>query len=57
MLRAIVGFRIEITRLEGKWKLSQNHSKERRNRVIQALEAQSTEDSRTIAGLMREGLR
>ncbi len=57
MLRAIVGFRIEITRLEGKWKLSQNHSKERRNRVIQALEVQSTEDSRTIAGLMREGLR
>jgi transcriptional regulator len=30
MLKAIVGFRIDITRLEGKWKLSQNHSEGRR---------------------------
>ena len=26
MLGAIVGFKIVITRLEGKWKMSQNHS-------------------------------
>ncbi len=29
MLRAIVGFRIEISRLEGKWKLSQNQPEDR----------------------------
>jgi len=56
MLKAIVGFRIEVTRLEGKWKLSQNHPKERRERVIRALSAQPDADSQAIAGLMREGL-
>ena len=33
MLKAIVGFRIEITRLEGKWKLSQNQPEQRRRKV------------------------
>jgi transcriptional regulator len=54
MLRAIVGFRIEITRLEGKWKLSQNHPEERRERVIRALSGRPDEDSRAIAALMKE---
>jgi transcriptional regulator len=54
MLKAIVGFRIEITRLEGKWKLSQNHPEERRERVIRALSGRSDEDSRAIAELMKE---
>jgi transcriptional regulator len=53
MLKAIVGFRIEVTRLEGKWKLSQNHSEERRRKVIRALEVRHDEDSREIARLMR----
>jgi transcriptional regulator len=57
MLGAIVGFRIEITRLEGKWKLSQNHSAERRRKVAQALAARPDEDSRTIAALMEDDLR
>lgn len=52
LLNAIVGFRIDITRLEGKWKLSQNHPEARRRRVIRALEARSDEDSKKIAGLM-----
>jgi transcriptional regulator len=55
MLKAIVGFRIEITRLEGKWKLSQNHAEERRRKVIQALEARRDEDSQAIARMMAEG--
>ena len=53
LLRAIVGFRIEITRLEGKWKLSQNQPERRRLRVIRALEAQGDEDSQAIAAMMR----
>lgn len=56
LLKAIVGFRIAITRLEGKWKLSQNHHAGRRRRVTDALEAQGNEDSRRIAALMRERL-
>jgi transcriptional regulator len=55
MLKAIVGFRIEITRLEGKWKLSQNHPEGRRRKVIRALETRPDEDSQEIARLMREG--
>jgi transcriptional regulator len=56
MLRAIVGFRIEITRLEGKWKLSQNHPEGRRRKVIRALGARADHDSQVIARLMSEGL-
>jgi transcriptional regulator len=56
MLKAIVGFRIEITRLEGKWKLSQNHPEGRRRRVMHALAERPDEDSKGIADLMKEGL-
>jgi transcriptional regulator len=56
LLGGIVGFRIPVTRLEGKWKLSQNHPRERQEKVIAALEAQGGEDSATIAVLMRENL-
>jgi transcriptional regulator len=56
MLKAIVGFRIEITRLEGKWKLSQNHPEERRRKVIGALSGRPYQDSKAIANLMEEGL-
>jgi transcriptional regulator len=56
MLRSIVGFRIELTRLEGKWKLSQNHPEGRRRKVIRALEARPDEDSQAIARLMSERL-
>jgi transcriptional regulator len=54
MLKAIVGFRIEITRLEGKWKLSQNHPEGRRQKVRRALESQADEGSRAVAASMRE---
>jgi transcriptional regulator len=56
MLGAIVGFRIELTRLEGKWKLSQNHSDARRLRVIRALADAPDDDSRSIARLMADAL-
>jgi transcriptional regulator len=56
MLKMIVGFRIEITRLEGKWKLNQNHPAERRRRVVRALEARADDESKAIAALMRETL-
>lgn len=41
MLKAIVGFEIAISDLQGKWKLSQNRSEEDRLGVIAGLENQS----------------
>jgi transcriptional regulator len=57
MLKAIVAFRIAIARVEGKWKVSQNHPVERQRKVIAALENQGDEKSREVALLMRENLR
>ena len=56
LLAQIVGFKIEITRLEGKWKLNQNHPVERRVRVFTALRSQATGDSRAIADAMEATL-
>ena len=55
-LKAIVAFRIELTRLEGKWKLNQNHPEPRRRRVVRALAARPDDDARAIADLMAERL-
>ena len=57
MLGAIVGFRIEINRLEGKAKLNQNHPEERRRKVIRSLETQGDDDSQAIARLMTASLK
>lgn len=54
MVRAVVGFRIQIGRLEGKWKLNQNHPRERREKVIRALERSGGADARAVARLMAE---
>jgi transcriptional regulator len=54
MLRGIVGFRIENTSMEGKWKLSQNQPRERREKVMRALGQQDGEDAEAIARLMEQ---
>ena len=54
MLRGIIGLDIAVTRLEGKYKLSQNRPAADRPRVIAALEGQSNADSLAVAQLMRE---
>ena len=56
LMQEIVGFRIEIHRLEGKWKLNQNHSPERRRRVIEQLRGQTSPGSRAVADLMEQSL-
>ncbi|MGI8981516.1 MAG: FMN-binding negative transcriptional regulator [Pirellulaceae bacterium] len=53
----IVAFQIPVRRLEGKWKLNQNHPLARRQRVIAALKSRPDEASREIAGLMEERLK
>lgn len=54
LLVSIIGFEITIDKLEGKWKLNQNQSPARRERVIKQLEQSSRHDDRAIAGLMRD---
>jgi transcriptional regulator len=56
MLGQIVGFRIEIEKIEGKWKLNQNHSVDCRKNVVRALDECGDENSKAIAALMRENL-
>lgn len=53
MLQAIVGFRIEIDQIEGKWKLSQNQPKDRRRKVVERLEKRGDYNSLSIADIMR----
>lgn len=53
-MRAIVGFEIPITRLEGKLKLSQNRSEEDRERVVAMLQGSDDAVSNATAKLMRE---
>ena len=48
----VVGFEIVIDRIEGKWKLNQNHPPERRRRVAAALREQEYDDAREIARLI-----
>jgi transcriptional regulator len=55
-VRAVVGFRIEVNRLEGKWKLNQNHPEERRQKVARALEKSADEAAKEIARLIAERL-
>jgi transcriptional regulator len=51
-MNAIVGFEVEINRIEGKWKLSQNHPSERREKVVHQLRKSNDLDARQIADLM-----
>jgi transcriptional regulator len=53
MMRAVVGFEIEITRLEGKHKLSQNRPANDRRRVTEALGASGDTLDRAVAEMMR----
>jgi transcriptional regulator len=54
MLRQIVGFEIRVTRLEGKFKLSQNRIREDQGRVISRLEKAEDSVVSGVARLMKE---
>ena len=53
-LNAIVGLKLTITQLVGKWKLSQNRPARDRASVIQALLEQGTESSKVMAESMEK---
>jgi transcriptional regulator len=54
MLKGIIGLDITVTRLEGKFKLSQNRPAADRPRVITALERRGDVNALAVATLMRE---
>lgn len=53
-LRAILGVRIPVTRMEGKWKMSQNRPESDRKGVVEGLSAAPEEGSREVAQVMAE---
>ncbi|HEY4381838.1 MAG TPA: FMN-binding negative transcriptional regulator [Acidobacteriaceae bacterium] len=52
MMKGIVGLELAVTRLEGKWKASQNRSERDRQRVAEGLGELATESSRTMKALV-----
>ena len=54
MLNGITGIELAVSRLEGKFKLSQNRAAADRPRIIAALAGREDADSRAVAQLMRE---
>ncbi|MBL8795295.1 MAG: FMN-binding negative transcriptional regulator, partial [Planctomycetia bacterium] len=55
LIQAVAGFHIEISRVEGKFKLNQNRPPEQRARVVQQLRALADENSQALADLMSGG--
>jgi transcriptional regulator len=49
MLKAIVGFRIDITRVEGKFKLGQNRSRQDQDKMLRNLQNAPDPESRALA--------
>lgn len=54
MLGAIVGFELVVTRLEGKWKLSQNKTPADRTGAIEGLAARDDAHSRAVSAAMKQ---
>jgi transcriptional regulator len=54
MLGAIVAFEISVTRLETRWKLSQNRGRREQDLIIERLEASADPGERALAELTRK---
>jgi transcriptional regulator len=54
LIKQIVAFHIDVEKLAGKWKLSQNHPAERREKVARQLARSADSPAREIARLMGE---
>jgi transcriptional regulator len=55
MLGAIVGIEVELTSLQGKWKVSQNRSAADRDGVAAGLESLGGDEARAMAAAVRGG--
>jgi transcriptional regulator len=56
MSKGIVAFKIKISKIEAKAKLSQNHPDERQKLIIGQLEQSSSENDKLIASFMKKNL-
>ena len=56
MSKGIVAFKINISKIEAKAKLSQNHPLERQELIIKQLENSSNQDNKQIASFMKKNL-
>jgi transcriptional regulator len=56
LMKSIVAFEIDITRVQGQWKLSQNHTVERQTRVAAEMK-KGDEAARAIAKLIEQNVR
>jgi transcriptional regulator len=56
LMKGIVGFKLIIDRIEGKHKLSQNHSIDRQRSVIDNLEQIASDHAKDIAKLMKNSV-
>ena len=56
LLKHIIGFRLIITKLEGKWKLNQNRAAEEQSRVVSELMKSRDVNARALGELMRKNL-
>jgi transcriptional regulator len=54
MAKGIVGFELPVTRLEGKWKVSQNRSEEDRRGIQAGLDALGTPEGSAMQALVKE---
>ncbi|BDG46022.1 hypothetical protein PspKH34_05830 [Parageobacillus sp. KH3-4] len=57
LVNGIVVFEILINRMEGKWKLSQNHSIERQQNLINGLKTSNKYNSAEIAKMMEQNIK
>jgi transcriptional regulator len=56
MLAGIVVFEVAVTRVDARWKLSQNRGREEQDRVIEQLERSGAAGDQALAALMRRHL-
>jgi len=57
LIGAVVGIEMVITRLFGKWKISQNQPPQNQNSVIQGLNASGQAEAMTMAALVKTGIK
>lgn len=56
LMNGLIAFEIKINKLEGKWKLSQNHSTLKQQRLVRGLKSSNQYDSYKIGRLIEENL-
>jgi transcriptional regulator len=57
LMSGIVGFEISINKMEGKWKLNQNHSNKRQENLVKGLRSSNQYNSEEIANIMEENIK